>query len=206
MPKPVSKLIKRLIIVCAVAAVLVLTGVAQLFHATKAPAGTGRIFSLALGVVVAGLGVMVWINPEIGSGFLLALLMMFFVVNGLWQLTTAWAFRAVRGWFWLLLCGLVSLVFVYLLWSQWPLAGAWVIGVFIGIDLLLTGEQDQEALRRRLNAMIDRVLQQWLQHQGRQRRLLRHRLQIPAHPQPLTQALALNSQIAARQLQFIPQR
>jgi uncharacterized membrane protein HdeD (DUF308 family) len=39
----------------------------------------------------------------------------------------------------LLLCGLVSLVFVYLLWSQWPLAGAWVIGVFIGIDLLLTG-------------------------------------------------------------------
>lgn len=127
------------LIIKAVAAVLVLTGVAQLFHATKAPAGTGRIFSLALGAVVAGLGVMVWINPEIGSGFLLALLMVFFVVNGLWQLTTAWAFRAVRGWFWLLLCGLVSLVFVYLLWSQWPLAGAWVIGVFIGINLLLTG-------------------------------------------------------------------
>jgi uncharacterized membrane protein HdeD (DUF308 family) len=127
------------VIIKAVAAVLVLTGVVQLFQATKAPAGTGRIIALALGVVVAGLGVMVWINPEIGSGFLLALLMMFFVVNGLWQLTTAWRFRTVRGWFWLLLCGLVSMVFVYLLWSQWPLAGAWVIGVFIGINLLLTG-------------------------------------------------------------------
>jgi uncharacterized membrane protein HdeD (DUF308 family) len=127
------------LIIKAVAAVLVLTGVAQLFQATKAPAGAGRIVALALGVVVAGLGVMVWINPEIGSGFLLALLMMFFVVNALWQLTTAWHFRAVSGWIWLLLCGLVSLVFVYLLWSQWPLAGAWVIGVFIGIDLLLTG-------------------------------------------------------------------
>ena len=127
------------LIIKAVAAVLVLTGALQLFQASKAPAGAGRIVALILGIVVAGLGVMVWINPGIGSGFLLALLMMFFVVNGLWQLTTAWRFRAVRGWFWLLLCGLVSLVFVYLLWSQWPLAGAWVIGVFIGINLLLTG-------------------------------------------------------------------
>jgi len=127
------------LIIKAVAAVLVLTGVAQLFHATKAPAGAGRIVALALGAVVAGLGVLVWINPAIGSGFLLALLMMFFVVNGLWQVTTAWRFRGVNGWFWLLLCGLVSLLFVYLLWSQWPLAGAWVIGVFIGINLLLTG-------------------------------------------------------------------
>ena len=40
---------------------------------------------------------------------------------------------------WLMLSGLVSLVLVWLLWSQWPVAGAWVIGVFIGIDLLLTG-------------------------------------------------------------------
>ena len=126
-------------IIKAVAAVLVLTGLAQLFQASKAPAGAGRIVALALGLIVAGLGVTVWINPEIGSGFLLALLMMFFFVNALWQLTTAWRFRAVKGWFWLMLCGLVSLVFVYLLWSQWPLAGAWVIGVFIGINLLLTG-------------------------------------------------------------------
>ena len=127
------------LIIKAVAAVLVLTGAVQLFQASKAPAGAGRNVALVLGIVVAGLGVMVWINPGIGSGFLLALLMIFFVVNGLWQVTTAWRFRAVRGWFWLFLCGLVSLVFVYLLWSQWPLAGAWVIGVFIGIDLLLTG-------------------------------------------------------------------
>lgn len=127
------------LIIKLVAAVLVLTGLAQLYQASRVPAGTGRIVALSLGVLVAGLGVMVWVNPEIGSGFLLALLMMFFVVNGLWQLTTAWRFRGVRGWFWLLLCGLVSLVFVYLLWSEWPLAGAWVIGVFIGINLLLTG-------------------------------------------------------------------
>ena len=126
-------------VIIVVAAVLVLTGLAQLIQSFRSPGGAERIFSALLGLVVAGLGVMVWRNPEIGSGFLMALLMIFFVINGLWKISTAWRFRGASGWIWLMLSGLVSLVFVWLLWSQWPLAGAWVIGVFIGIDLMLTG-------------------------------------------------------------------
>ena len=126
-------------IIMAVAAILVLTGVAQVVQSFRSPGAADRLVSALLGAVVAGLGVMVWRNPEIGSGFLMALLMIFFVVNGLWKVTTAWRFRGASGWIWLLLSGLVSLLFVWLLWSQWPVAGAWVIGVFIGIDLFLTG-------------------------------------------------------------------
>ena len=115
------------LVIMAIAAVLFLTGLAD------------RSLSALLGLVVACLGLLVWRNPEIGSGFLMILLVMFFVANGLWKIMTAWRFRGASGWVWLLLSGLVSLVFVYLLWSQWPVAGAWVIGVFIGIDLSLTG-------------------------------------------------------------------
>jgi uncharacterized membrane protein HdeD (DUF308 family) len=57
----------------------------------------------------------------------------------LWKLSTAFRYRRARGWAWLLLSGLVSLVFVYLLWKQWPLSGAWAIGVLVGLDLVLTG-------------------------------------------------------------------
>lgn len=126
-------------VIMAVAAVLFITGVAQLIQSFRSPGGADRILSAILGAVIAGLGVMVWRNPEIGSSFLMVLLMIFFVVNGLWKISTAWRFRRASGWIWLMLSGLVSLVFVYLLWSQWPVAGAWVIGVFIGIDLLLAG-------------------------------------------------------------------
>lgn len=126
-------------VIMVVAVILFLTGVAQVVQSFRSPGSIDRLLSAALGLVVAGLGVMVWRNPEVGSGFLMALLMIFFVVNGLWKVTTAWRFRGASGWIWLLLSGLVSLFFVWLLWSQWPVAGAWVIGVFIGIDLLLTG-------------------------------------------------------------------
>jgi uncharacterized membrane protein HdeD (DUF308 family) len=125
-------------VVLVVAAVLVVTGVAQLFQGLRA-GGQGGLVAAGFGGVVAVLGVMVWLNPAIGSGFLTLLLMLFFVANGLWKVTTAWRYRGARGWAWLMLSGVLSLVFVYLLWNQWPLSGAWAIGVLVGIDLLLTG-------------------------------------------------------------------
>lgn len=127
------------LVVMLVALVLVLTGLAQVFQAFRAQNRAEVLVTGFLGIVVAGLGVMVWFNPEIGSGFLTALLMIFFVTHGLWKMTTAWRFRGLRGWGWLMASGLLSLILVYLLWAQWPLAGAWAIGVFIGLDLVLSG-------------------------------------------------------------------
>ncbi len=126
-------------VVRLVALVLVFTGIAQLLQGFRGGSTTHSVISALLGLVVAGVGVLVWFNPQLGSGFLTALLMIFFVVQGLWKLSMAIRFRQVRGWIWLLLSGLVSLVFVYFLWAQWPLAGAWAIGVLVGLDLLLTG-------------------------------------------------------------------
>lgn len=126
-------------VVRLVALVLVFTGIVQLFQGFRGGSATHTVISALLGLVVAGVGVLVWFNPELGSGFLTALLMIFFVLQGLWKLSMAIRFRQLRGWVWLMLSGLVSLVFVYFLWAQWPLAGAWAIGVLVGLDLLLTG-------------------------------------------------------------------
>jgi uncharacterized membrane protein HdeD (DUF308 family) len=126
-------------VVRLVALVLIITGGAQLFQAFRAGGMLDTIVTALLGLIVAGLGVMVWRNPELGSGFLTALLMVFFAIHGLWKIAAAFRYRMVSGWTGLLLTGLLSLVFVYLLWKQWPLSGAWAIGVLVGLDLLLTG-------------------------------------------------------------------
>jgi uncharacterized membrane protein HdeD (DUF308 family) len=126
-------------VVRLVALILFITGLVQLIQGLRGGTATHTVISTILGLVVAGVGVLVWLNPELGSGFLTALLMVFFVVHGLWKISTAFRYRKARGWAWLLLSGLVSLVFVYLLWKQWPLSGAWAIGVLVGLDLVLTG-------------------------------------------------------------------
>jgi uncharacterized membrane protein HdeD (DUF308 family) len=44
-----------------------------------------------------------------------------------------------RGWGWLLASGILSLILGAMIWAQWPYSGLWVIGLFVGIQLLFTG-------------------------------------------------------------------
>ncbi len=43
------------------------------------------------------------------------------------------------GWGWMLLSGVVSLALGTAIWRQWPLSGLWVIGLFVGIEMLSSG-------------------------------------------------------------------
>lgn len=126
-------------VVRLVSIVLVITGAIQMVQSFRSRGTTGSLVGGMLGLVVAAVGAMVWFNPELGSGILTALLMIFFTVHGLWKISTAIRFRQLGGWIWLLVSGIVSLAFVYLLFQQWPMSGATAIGILVGIDLLLTG-------------------------------------------------------------------
>jgi uncharacterized membrane protein HdeD (DUF308 family) len=44
-----------------------------------------------------------------------------------------------NGWGWELLSGAVSLILGTAIWRQWPLSGPWVIGLFVGIEMLFSG-------------------------------------------------------------------
>ena len=112
-----------------------MTGLAHMIQSLRGDSAVHKAVSVILGAIVAGVGVLVWFNPELGSGFLTALLMIFFVVNGLWKITTSLRFRPLRRWWWLMVSGLISLLLAALLWNQWPLA----VAVFVGVDLLVTG-------------------------------------------------------------------
>lgn len=126
-------------VVRVVALALVVTGLVYLFTSLRQPEFTHKSIGVVLGGLVAAVGVLVWLNPELGSGFLTSLLMIFFAIDGLWKITLAFRYRQAGGWYWLLLSGLASLVFLWLLWVQYPLQTAWAVAVFVGLDLLLTG-------------------------------------------------------------------
>jgi uncharacterized membrane protein HdeD (DUF308 family) len=43
------------------------------------------------------------------------------------------------GWGWMLLSGVLSFLLGAAIWRQWPLSGLWVIGLFVGIEMLSSG-------------------------------------------------------------------
>jgi uncharacterized membrane protein HdeD (DUF308 family) len=44
-----------------------------------------------------------------------------------------------EGWGWVVLNGVISVVLGVGIWRQWPLSGLWVIGLFVGIEMLFSG-------------------------------------------------------------------
>jgi len=126
-------------VVKIVALVLLVSGVVRLVQAIRSQRKVDIVMSSILGAVFVGLGVLVWLNPELGSGFLTILLTVFLVAHGLWKIFAAFNYRQYSAWGWMLLSGFVSLVLAWSMWRQWPLSGEWAIGILIGADLLLTG-------------------------------------------------------------------
>jgi uncharacterized membrane protein HdeD (DUF308 family) len=127
------------LVVKVTALVLIIIGIVRLAHAFRSQGKLDTILSTLLGALIAGLGVLVWLNPDLGSGFLTLLLTIFFLAHGVWKMIIAFDYRRYAVWGWLLLSGLVSLVFAWLMWQQWPVSGAWAIGILLGLDLLFTG-------------------------------------------------------------------
>ncbi len=77
-------------------------------------------------------------NPAVSAVALTLLIAVFLMIGGLFRILTALTVRF-HHWIWVLLNGVISLLLGVMIWSQWPVSGLWVIGLFIGIDLIFYG-------------------------------------------------------------------
>ncbi len=69
----------------------------------------------------------------------------------------------------------------------------------------IQSDVDDTPFRQRLDAVVDGILQQRLQNQGRNERVRRHVLHIPAHLEAFAQTQFFNSQVLPRKLHFLAQ-
>lgn len=117
---------------------MVVGGVLQAVHAFACKAWSGFFIDLLTGILYAVVGFMIVANPGATAVALTLLISMFLIFGGIFRIVVAVAVRF-QNWIWLLLHGIVNLLLGIAIWQQWPLSGLWVIGLFIGIDMLFNG-------------------------------------------------------------------
>lgn len=117
---------------------LLIGGLIQAIHALWTRSWSSFFLNLMLGILnfVAG-GIMIS-KPAVGVLSLTLLLAAFFVAGGLVRIITSLVMRP-HQWGWLLLNGIITLILGILIGAEWPLSSLWVIGLFVGIDLILAG-------------------------------------------------------------------
>jgi len=122
----------------AVGYFLIVAGVVYVVGAFFTGRWGGFFLTLLGGVLHLAVGVLVLARP--GEAVLIYTLLMaaFFFVEGLFRIVGALAGRFYH-WGWMLFNGVVTLSLGVMIWRQWPLSGLYVVGLFLGINLVFSG-------------------------------------------------------------------
>jgi uncharacterized membrane protein HdeD (DUF308 family) len=127
-----------LVKVLVIGILLLIAGVTEVVHAFMARNGRGFALHLLAAALYLFVGVFVIEDPVRAARVLTLLLVAAFLVGGLLRIIFSLG-ATPPGWPWVLLNGVIDLVLAGLIWSEWPESSLWVIGVFVGIDLIFHG-------------------------------------------------------------------
>ena len=117
---------------------ILIGGVLQAGHAFWRRAWSGFFLDLLTGLLYVVVGMIMVGHPlasAMGLTLVIALALMF---GGIFRIVVSIAVQF-QHWPWVLLNGAISLLLGIAIWRQWPLSGLWVIGLFVGIEMLFNG-------------------------------------------------------------------
>src|SRR5262249_44543739 len=117
---------------------LMIAGVTEVIHAVLVRNWRGVALHLLAAALSLVVGFFILEHPVRAAEVLTLLIAASFFVGGVLRIVFSLTIRF-PSWGWVLLNGVVDLILGVLIWREWPESGLWVIGLFVGIDLLLHG-------------------------------------------------------------------
>jgi uncharacterized membrane protein HdeD (DUF308 family) len=117
---------------------LVIGGVLSLVDAFVQRRWGGFFMELFAGILYIIVGLMVVANTAASAVVLTLVIAVFLLIDGVFRIVTALSVRFPH-WPWMLLNGVIGVLLGIMIWRQWPWSGLWVIGLFVGIELILYG-------------------------------------------------------------------
>ena len=122
-----------------VAILVAAAGLTMTIYAFKAGKfGKGLLQFLFGGITIVA-GVLMLVRPMLGLYTMTAVLIAWFIVDGVFAIIAGIGGKGEPGWGWVIVSGAASLILGILLWRQWPASGAFAIGLLVGIRLIFTG-------------------------------------------------------------------
>ncbi len=98
----------------------------------------GFLVNLLVGLLYIVTAFFIIDAPLEGAVALTLLLALMFFVSGLFRMVAALVLRYPM-WGWSLASGIISVLLGVMIYRQWPASGLWVIGMFVGIELIFNG-------------------------------------------------------------------
>ncbi|MDX2230605.1 MAG: HdeD family acid-resistance protein [Leptolyngbyaceae cyanobacterium bins.349] len=120
--------------------ILLFTGVVQIIKSFRSRPVRGFWLNLVVGAMYAIAGLLILFNPIAGTLTLTAILGTLFIVEGIYTIIMAFKAKTGGEFSWLVLAnGIITLILGILVWNRFPFSALWLIGVYVGISILMSG-------------------------------------------------------------------
>jgi uncharacterized membrane protein HdeD (DUF308 family) len=134
-----APLVAGLSITIMVGVLLIISGISQCVLAFKAGAFGKGLLMFLIGALMAIAGSYMTSQPVSGLASITLLLAAYLIAAGLCDLVAAFNIRPAPGWGLELFNGIITLALGIMLWRQYPLSGAWAVGILFGIKMVFSG-------------------------------------------------------------------
>lgn len=118
---------------------LIFAGVGHLIEALSFTSFGSFMWDLILAVVSIFVGIYMRMHPGMGLTTLTFMVAIYFLVSACTEIALYLRLRPLPNAGWLLWHAILDLILFALIWVHWPQNSSWLIGTFLGIDLLFAG-------------------------------------------------------------------
>ncbi|MDO9170020.1 MAG: HdeD family acid-resistance protein [Methylobacter sp.] len=94
---------------------------------------------LFMGILQVIVGFLFIAKPVTGALTLTMLITLFFALEGMAKISVALMMRPLANWGFILFSGATALVFALIIWISWSESAQWLLGLFLGINMVFLG-------------------------------------------------------------------
>jgi len=113
-------------------------GITQIISSFWSGNWSGMLLHMLIGVLYAVVGYMFIDQPVVNMALLTKFIAIFLIVAGTFRIVSALMTRF-HDWGWVLLNGIITLLLGLIINRQMPEASLWLIGLFVGIEMIFNG-------------------------------------------------------------------
>jgi uncharacterized membrane protein HdeD (DUF308 family) len=125
--------------VLVVGIMMIVAGVAEVINAFQIKSWGKFLLWALLGVLYIVAGFVTFDNPLFAAVLLTLLLGASLIASGIMRIFLAFSMKAETPWIWMALSGVITLLLGLLILARWPINSVYVLGLFLGIDLIMAG-------------------------------------------------------------------
>lgn len=122
-----------------IAILLIFAGIAQMIHSFQIKEFGETALWAVIGILYIVTGIVSIYHPIIASSAITLSIAILLLISGTVQIMGAIHNRTIPQWGWLLCSGIITFILGLLIVFQWPSNSVWILGMFLGIDLILQG-------------------------------------------------------------------